>query len=247
MYSRILIPLSNREENLGNSVPRPFGSLARRIPRRSLRQIYDIPLTEEVGDSSRSGRFTSFDLCRMKAEGPKVAVSAIPSPDRTCRHNVFIDNGERLKKLDLPSTTSVLVSQRFDACAGDTLRFDYVVLLYSKNRMIADRPSVRAMVADLSTETAAPLLYRSMDQVDAVANAPGSSRFRDSQTFTVPRTGTYELRFVTIVDRSFPGSEAHLLVNGVRVLDRTGAEKQRLASLSCVGRVRQMVSEEIVN
>lgn len=244
MYSSILIPLSSGEDNLGTSVPRPSGSLARRIPRRSLQQVYDIPLTEEVHEPARSGRLTSFDLCRMKAETPRVAVSAIPSPDRSCRHNVFIDNGNRLKKLDLPSTTSVLVSQRFEASWGDTLRFDYVVLLYSKHRLVADRPAVRAMMINMNSEAAVPLLNRSMDHS---AEARGSARFRESQSFTVPHSGVYELRFTTFVDRRYPGSEAHLLVNAVRVLDRTGAEKKRLASLSCVGRVRQMEAEEINN
>ena len=160
---------------------------------------------------------------------------------------MFIDNGQRLKKLDLPSTTSVLISQRFDACCGDTLQFDYVVLLYSKNRFVADRPSVRAMVVDLGTEAAVPLMHRSMDRVDALTNGPGSTRFRDSHTFKVPSSVEYELRFVTLVDRHFPGSEAHLLVNSVRLLDRCGAEKKLLASLSCVGRVRAIEADEIFN
>jgi hypothetical protein len=247
MYSSILIPLSNSEENLGTSFVRQPGSLASRIPRRSLRQVYEVPLFEEVPSSPRSGNVPSFDRLRQKRDGSRVAVSAIPSPDRSCRHNVFIDNGERLKKLDLPSTTSVLVSQRFEAAGGDTLRFDYVVILYSKSQLIADRPSVRAMLVDLDSQASVPLVNRSMDQVDAVARAPESSRFRATQSFTVGNAGAYELRFVTFVDRHFPGSEAHLLVNGVRVLDRAGAEKKRLASLSCVGRVRQLASDEVVN
>jgi hypothetical protein len=86
-----------------------------------------------------------------------------------------------------------------------------------------------------------------MHQVDGVATASGAARFRATQSFTVPKAGSYELRFITFVDRHFPGSEAHLLVNGVRVLDRRGIEKSRLASLSCVGRVRQVTLDEIAN
>jgi hypothetical protein len=247
MYRSILIPLSKREENLGSSFVRQPGSLANRIPRRSLSQVYEIPIS---ADGQSLGSITDrppTECQTSRIDELRVAVSAVPSSDRNCRHNLFVENGSRLKKLDLPSTTSVMVSQRFDAERGDMLRFNYVVLLYSKLGSVADRPAVRAVLINHSTESSVPLMSRSMEGGEAAGQDRSVSRFRQSLSFTLPDAGHYELRFITTVDRHYPGSEAHLLVNSDRLVNRRGVERQRLASLSCVGRVRQVVSESAIN
>ena len=88
---------------------------------------------------------------------------------------------------------------------------------------------------------------RSLGGCDEARQTRTGSRFTESQSFTVPTTGQYELRFITFVDRSQPDSEAKLLVNSVRVVNPFGRELKRLASLSCVGRVRTATSDESVN
>jgi hypothetical protein len=169
----------------------------------------------------------------------RVGVTAIPSSDQNCRHHVFVDDGASLKKLDLPSTTSVAVSQRFAARAGDALSYDCAVLLYSKRGFDVDRPAVRAVVSNVKVESSVSLMERSYDGFRVEDRGRVSVRFRESESFTVPTAGLYELRFITFVDRNYPGSEAHLFVNSVRIQNPVGNEIQRMATLSCVGRVRR--------
>ena len=97
----------------------------------------------------------TFDR-QSKDDDLNVRVAAVPSWDRNCRHHLFVDDGTRLKKLDLPSTTCVIVSQEFEARAGDKLIYDYVVRLNSSSSS-ADRPAVRAVLVNQRTELAVSL------------------------------------------------------------------------------------------
>ena len=247
MYAQTLNLPSKRNVDTGTTPARPLGSLASRIPRRSVRQVYALSLSGDDQSSASRNDVPTFERPRLKEARMRVNVATIPSSDRNCRHNVFIDNGGRLQKLDLPSTACVAVSQRFEARAGDTLSYDYVILLQATNGFTADRPAVRAVLVNHRTESAVSLMDRSIDRERITHPQRLGSRFRESQSFTVPTAGHYELRFITFVDRSHPGSEAHLLVNSVRILSSSGQEVTRLASLSCIGRVRQPACDESVN
>jgi hypothetical protein len=214
-------------------------SLASRLPQRSVRQVYEVPLNHESRSSLAGSEVPSFSRRQHREKSSRVGVAAIPSRDNSCRHHLFVDDGTRLQKLDLPSTACVAVSQRFEAKAGDRLLYDYVVRLKSKKGIGADRPAVRAVLVNRATDSAVSLMDRSLKESDVEQPERTGSRFRESQSYTVPSAGLYELRFITFVDGGQPGSEAELLVNAVRVVDATGNEVRRLASLSCAGRVRR--------
>jgi hypothetical protein len=235
------------EGEKGVSPPPDRSSLASRLPRRSVRQVFAVPLSGGDQLSIPRNDQSSFNHRPLWNDGLQVDVAAIPSADRNCRHHLFVEDGPRLKKLDLPSTTCVTVSQRFEARAGDTLSFDYVIFLHSKSGFAADRPAVRAILVNRGAELAISLMDRSIDGCSATHQLPACSRFRESKSFTVPAAGNYELRFITLVDRNHPGSEAHLLVNSVRLVDPSGQEVKRLASLSSVGRVHQPTLDESIN
>jgi hypothetical protein len=152
---------------------------------------------------------------------------------------LFIEDDTGLKKFNLPSTACVAVSQRFQASADDTLTFDYVILLQSGAGSVAGRPAVRAVLVNLTSESVVSLIDRSLDGSTNAGLLRVASRFRESQSVIFPVSGQYELRFITLVNHEDHGSEAHLLVDSVRVVSSSGQEMSRLASLSCVGRVRQ--------
>jgi hypothetical protein len=221
--------------------------LANRLARRSVRQVFDIPMPAADETPASTSKVSLFDRPQLNDDALKVHVAAIPSPDRNCRHHLFVDDGTRLKKLDLPSTTCVVVSQKFEASAGDKLVYDYVVRLNSTSALAAGRPAVRAVLVNQQTELAVSLMDRSLGGLSDTDQSRAGSRFTESQSFTVPTTGHYELRFITFVDRDQPDSEAKLLVNSVRVVNAFGRELKRLASLSCVGRVRTPAPDDSVN
>jgi hypothetical protein len=201
-----------------------------------VRQLFEIPLSDDDSSPNLGSERESDGLGQVKNSGPRVNVAVIPSSDRTCRHHVFVDDNAHLKKLDLPSAACVVVSQQFEACAGEMVMYDFVVLLRAIDRFGAGRPAVRAVIVNRTTGSADWLMDRSMNGCTNERRV--GSRFRESQSFTVPTAGHYELRFMTLVDSNHPGSEAHLLVDSVRVVDSSGKVVKRLASLSCVGRVQ---------
>jgi len=242
MHANTVVQQPNRNSQAAPSA----SSLLSRLPRRSLRQVFAVPLSGDGRPSILRNEVASQETERSKDLRPRIEVAAIPSSDGNCRHHLFIEDGTRLKKLDLPATACVAVTQRFEARAGDTLTYDYVVRLHS-NGFAADRPAVRAVLVNRKAESAISLMDRSLAGRAANQQQCAGSRFRQSQSFTVPTAGHYELRFITLIDRSRPGSEAHLLVNSVRVVNPYGQEVKRLASLSCVGRVQQPVPDESVN
>jgi hypothetical protein len=163
-------------------------------------------------------------------------VAAFPSPDPNCRHHVFAEHDGRLKKLDLPSTARVVVSHRFVADVDNILSCSLVVLLYPGRNASAGGAAAQVALSHLDTNSTATLLDRSISASDDCQRH--ASRMNDSLSFTIPATGHYELRFITSVNPADPGAEAHLLVNDVRLGDARGDVVSRLASLSCVGRVR---------
>jgi hypothetical protein len=224
MHSKTVIDLPHCSINAGTSMTN--SGLASRLPSRSLRKVFAVRLCG-------NNEFQSSDNQRL------VNVAAIPSLDKTCRHHLFVEYGAQLKKLDLPSTSCVAVSQRFEARVGDTLAFDFVVLLKSSGSFAVDRPAVRAVLVNHSAESAVSLLDRSIDGSGDARPLRVGSGFRESQSFTVPNAGDYELRFISFVDSAQRGSEVHLLVDAVRVIGPEGQELNQLASLSCVGCVRR--------
>jgi hypothetical protein len=215
-------------------------SFAIRVPRRSARQVFEIPISDENPSAVLGNDVSPLDHRRRGESLQRVAVAAIPSGNRNCRHQVFVEDGERLKKLDLPSTSCVTVSQRFEARAADTLTFDFVMVLQVSNRFDAGRTAVRAILVHRGSKSATSLMDRCLDDAGGVTHRQRiGSRFRESQSFTIEADGQYELRFITTVDHDNPGCEAHLLVDAIRVVDPSGRVAKQLASFSCVGRVRQ--------
>ena len=191
MHAQTLNLPSKRNVDLGTNPARPPGSLASRIPRRSVRHVYALSLSGDDPSPAPGNDVSNFERPPLEEARMRVNVATIPSSDRNCRHNVFIDNGGRLQKLDLPSTACVAVSQRFEARAGDTLSYDYVILLQATNGFTADRPAVRAVLVNHRTESAVSLMDRSIDRERITHPQRLGSRFRESQSFTVPTAGHY--------------------------------------------------------
>jgi hypothetical protein len=214
-------------------------AVARHIPRRSMCLVKSVTVDSD-------GRLASFeqerrrpnDDAEARSNRPWISVSAFPAPDRTSRFHVFVEHGTRLKKLDLPSTARVMVSQPFNARVGDSLSFNYVALLYASLNEPVDRCSVRVMLVNVRAATAQMLVDRSIDQSSSTDNGRLVCRARDSRLFTITQSALYELRFVTSIDPRNVGSESQLLINSACVLDPAGNQLKELASLSCVGRVR---------
>jgi hypothetical protein len=243
MYTGARINDLKRYVELGTTSTTFRSSLTKRLPRRTIRQVFSVPLTGDdqwtIPAAAPSNRHRHISY-----EGQHVDVAAIPSSDGNCRHNLIIEDGTYFKKYDLPSTTCVTVTQRFDAGYRDVLQFDCVILLSATRGFAADRPAVRAFLVNRGTEWAASLVDRSIEYSSRGVKRRTTSRFRETKSFAVPIAGQYELRFITFVDRIHPGSEAHLLVTSARVTNRFGRETNRLASLSCIGRVRAAAMED---
>lgn len=244
MQPRTLIQSQNREVDSSLCISGRPSSLASRLPKRSLRKVFAVPLSGEQHKSVLSSPISSDGYFPLKDDELRVDVAAIPSPDESCRHHLFVEDGKCLRKLDLPSTACVIATQRFEAHRGDSLQFVYVVLLKSGVRFEVDRPSVRAVLVNRTSESAISLLDYSIENYNSEQQLRTGSHFRGSQSYLFPAAGNYELRFITFIDSSFPSCEAQLLVKSVRVVNRLGHEVTKLASLSCVGRVDQSMIQE---
>jgi hypothetical protein len=228
---------------LRDASAKPRQSLASRLPKRTLRQVFSVPLVDNK-PAARGDEIPSTNNPHASNSRSGVEIAAIPSQAQNCRHHVFVEDGACLKKLDLPTAACVAVTQRFDVRAGDILSYDFVVQLNSSGDFTADRPTARAVLVNRTAESAISLMDRSLAGYAATQQRYAGSRYRDSQSFTFPASGHYELRFITLVDHRHPGSEAHLLVKSIRVLDQHGQEVRQLASLSCVGRVNHPACDE---
>jgi hypothetical protein len=215
---------------------------ASHLPQWSVRQIHSVLLAGNASPSILESEAHSDNHRSFGDNHPRVNVAAGPS-DQNCRHQVFIEYGTLLKKLDLPSTDCVEVSQRFEAHAGDVLSFEHVILLRSGHGFGTASSAVRAILVNLQTQSIDTLLDRAVDGCGSACPRRIASNSRETVLFTLPAPGNYELRFVTAVDPNNPGSEAHLLVDAVRVVDPSGIEVTRLASVGCVGRVRRRLSD----
>ena len=232
------MPITHLSKRTADSKTSTANLLVRvnRLRRESGLRVFEMPLpSDEVPTPS------NYDSCLLdrrpfRDDTSLVNVTTVPSSQESCRHQLIIEDGTRLKTLDLPSTSCVAVSQRFEARTGDTLTYDYVVLLQSKGRSVVDRPTARAEVVNLTSESSVSLMNRSPDGSTKSGQKRIASRFRETQLFTILASGQYELRFTTFVDFDQHLSEAHLLVDSVRVVNSDGQEMSRLASLSCVGR-----------
>lgn len=197
-----------QEPTLATGIPSAVhrSLLLSRLRRRSICHVQSISLAGGDGSEESDYRASTKKRPDSRAGRPRVGVSAYPSPDRTCRHHVFVEHGAWLKKLDLPSTARVVVSQQFEARVGDVLSYNYVALLYADSNFAADRTGVRVILVDLAVATADSLLDRSINGCDTADDGRASSRIRDSKLFTITRSGSYELRFITAVDPQNPGS-----------------------------------------
>jgi hypothetical protein len=207
------------------------------LPRRSICHAYALPAS---ADDWSPSPLSEVPLAGLNGhdEGPQVTVAAFPSPYPNCRHHVFAEHDGRLKKLDLPSTAHVAVSQRFEAHAGDVLSCSVVILLYGGRKSASGGSRATGILSHLDTDSTISLVDRLVDPSGDDGESLQASRFNESLSFLIPAAGNYELRFATTVSPRDPRSEAHLLVNDVRLAAHCGKLKTRLASLSCIGRVR---------
>lgn len=208
--------------------------LVSRIAKRSFCHVQDVSLESNATSSD----FGSMSQCNPvpHEEHPRVRVARFPSTNGSCCHYLFVEHGDQLKRVDLASTRRVDVRQRFYAEAGDQLSFDCVVLLKS-GECFGHDATARAMVVNLKTQAVEMVLDRTVDSGRNFERRRIGSNARESQSVPITVAGEYELQTITSIDPACPGAEAHLLIDSVRVTDGRGTEKQRLASLSCVGRV----------
>jgi len=169
-------------------------------------------------------------------ENPRVSVAGIPTSNRDCRHQVYVESGAQLEKLDLVATRRAEVRQRFHAETGDQLSFDCLVWLKS-GRGFSPAAHVSAVVVNLELQTAETLLDRTVDGDHNSGQRRIGSNSRESRSLPIVAAGEYELRTITSIDPTCPGAEAHLLIDSVRVTDALGSEARCMASLCCVGRV----------
>ena len=212
-------------------------ALASRLPRRSICHAYALPAAADEWSPAPLSEVPPAGF-RCHDEGPQVSVAAFPSPYPNCRHHVFAEDEGRLKKLDLPSTGRVAMSQRFEALAGDVLSCSIVVLLYGGRKSGSGGSQATGILCHLDTHSSISLVDCSIDSADNDGKMRQASRLNESLTFLIPAAGNYQLQFVTTINPRDPRSEAHLLVNDVRLGAACGQVKARLASLSCIGRVQ---------
>jgi hypothetical protein len=207
-------------------------SLIGRVPHRSMCHVQELALATK----NRSPRLSNFVVPAHEHpyDDRRISVARFPAPNRNCVHQVFAELGTQLKKLDLPSTSRVEVRQRFRAQAGDRLSFDYVVLLKLATG-VGPNTLVRALLVRLATRNAHSLLHSTVGGWAKRERRVMSGR--NAVSFRISDTGLYELRITTSVDQACPGAESHLSIDRVRLIDHTGLETNRLASLNCVGRV----------
>lgn len=213
------------------------------LERNSVCRTYTIPLSDRSWSSPFESETPLDNRRTASVDCVQVDVAEASPADATCRHDVVVEHGSLLRRLALPSTTHISATQRFEAQAGDTLSYDFVVLLYSGTGVDAASSVVGATLVNVRTDAAVPLLNRSLDGCNSPRRQCSASHHRESQSFVIPAAGPYELRFATSVDPDNSGAEAHLLVDSVRVVHRSGYEVTRLASLSSVGRVQMPMSD----
>src|SRR5262245_32946291 len=118
----------NRSVAIGESTQTSRASVAN-AAKRSFCHVHELPLEHETKSSI-------FDRPAESARQPKlnrlqVRVASFPSADQVCCHQLFVEHGARLKKLNLASTRRVDVRQSFHAEVGDRLLLDCVMLLQS--------------------------------------------------------------------------------------------------------------------
>lgn len=170
----------------------------------------------------------------------RVDFAIVPS-EQNCRFHLFIEGEAQLKKFELPSSDCVEVVQRFDAQPGDMLSFDHVFVLRSGQDTTATSSAVNASLVNRNDEFIHSILDLSIDGSGGDCRRCIASNSREAVSFAIPAAGHYELRFVAAVDANSPGSEVHFLVDAGRVVSHSGVVVKRLASLGCVGCVRQQL------
>jgi hypothetical protein len=212
-------------------------TLASRIPRRSVSHSHELSFSGAPVPSATNS--LEVPDPRPQVDRPRIHVARCPSSNQKCCYQVFAERDAQLKKLDLPATRRVEVRQRFKAQAGDRLLFDYLVLLKSEYNFSLAAAQIRAVVINLKTQGAHLLLDRTINDGHNSWRLRTGSTSRESTSWPIVAAAEYELRFITSVDPSCQGAEAHLLVDAARVTDAPGTEVARLVSFSCVGRVRR--------
>ena len=188
-------------------------------------------------------------LCQRFLFGPadnilSMTMVRYPAIDRDCRHQVFIEHGTTVKRVDLPASGRVDISQQFVGQVGGQLSFEYVMLLQARHDSRFGLSSVTADLIDLTTQTRISLINRSVTSSGKPGDKRVASRSRESLSIPIGAAGPYELRLSTSVDPASSGTSVHLLIDSVRVCDFSGATITQLASVSCVGCVRRAASLE---
>ena len=112
-----------------------------------------------------------------------------------------------------------------------------------RERLYAAAADIHAILINVQTQAAYLLFVRSGVHDNDAGHQPISPDTRESKSWAIPTAGVYELRFVTSIDPNKPGTEAHLLIDSVKIAHPLGAEVTRLASLSCVGRVANPIRD----
>src|SRR5688572_22767647 len=78
--------------------------------RRSFCMIHEVPTSNGAALSSDGSKAFLNDHSSHRDFGTGVRVAAFPSADSRCEHQLFVEDGSLLKKLDLPSTAWVTLS-----------------------------------------------------------------------------------------------------------------------------------------
>ena len=175
-----------------------------------------------------------------------MTIVGYPAIDSDCRHQVFIEHGTMVKRVDLPAIGRVDVSQQFVGQVGGQLSFEYVVLLRARQDSCFGLSSVTAELIDLTAQTHISLINRSVTSSGAPGDKRDASRSRESLSIPIGASGPYALRLSTSVDPECSGSSAHLLIDSVRVCDFSGTTVAQLASVSCVGASDRSLARKVL-
>ena len=207
--------------------------------------------------SSQFGLDAAIVTCRRLALPPKsfcqrflvvsdhvlsIKVERYPAADRDCRHQLHIEHGTLIKRVDLPATGRVNVSQQFMAPVGGQLSFEYVARLQAGNDSRFGSSSLTAELIDLTAQARVSLINRSVTSSGGPGDSRVASLSRELLSIPIGAAGPYELRLATSVDPQCSGSSAHLLIDCVRVCDSSDTTVTQLASVSCVGCARRAAS-----
>ena len=167
-----------------------------------------------------------------------MTVARYPAIDSDCRHQVFIEHGTIVERIDLPAIGRVDVSQQFVARVGEQLSFEYVVLLQAGHDSRFGLSSVTADLINLTAQTRISLINRSVTSRGELGDKRLASRRENRCRFPLVQQGRTSC---VLPPRSTRKALAHRrtcsLTQYVFVIF-PGTTITQLASVSCVGCVQ---------